>query len=233
LKQYLHNTILFYTGFSSNIRTVAKYKILLVDDHAIVRHGLRTVLEDELADVEVQEAGTAKEGMNYLRSNTVDAVILDIGLPDRNGLDVLKSIHAEWQGLPVLILSMYSEAQFGVRMIRAGAAGYLSKASAPENFIAAVRKILNGGLYVSPTLGEQLAANLSGAYDAEPYELLSDREYQVFLMIASGKTVSEIADELCLSVKTVSTHRAHVLRKTNMKTNAEITHYAFFKGLVK
>ena len=212
---------------------MAKYKVLLVDDHAVVRHGLRSVLEDELGNVEVYEAGTAREGIEYLRHNRFDALILDIGLPDRNGLDVLKSIHAEWPDLPVLILSMFDESQYGVRMIRAGAAGYVTKASAPEKFVAAVKKILAGGRYISRNLGERLAANLSGHSDEEPYEVLSDREYQIFLMIASGKTVSEIADELCLSVKTVSTHRAHVLQKTNMKTNAELTHYAFFKGLVQ
>ena len=191
------------------------------------------MLEDELENVEVQEAGTAREGIEHLRRDTPDALILDIGLPDRNGLDVLKSIHLEWPDLPVLILSMFDESQYGVRMIRAGAAGYVTKASAPENFVTAVKKILAGGRYISQNLGERLAENLSRHGDAEPYEVLSDREYQIFLMIASGKTVSEIANELCLSVKTVSTHRTHVLQKTNMKNNAELTHYAFFKGLVQ
>jgi DNA-binding NarL/FixJ family response regulator len=209
-----------------------RYNVLLVDDHAVVRHGLRSVLEEELGDVAVQEAGTAREGLECLRKDKFDALILDIGLPDRNGLDLLKSIHSEWPDLPVLILSMFDESQYGVRMIRAGASGYVTKASAPEKFVGAVKKILAGGRYISSNLGERLAANLSGHNDEEPYDVLSDREYQIFLMIASGKTVSEIADELCLSVKTVSTHRAHVLEKTNMKTNAELTHYAFFKGLV-
>jgi len=210
-----------------------RYKVLLVDDHAVVRHGLRAVLEEEMGDVEVQEAGTAREGLEHLRQNSYDALILDIGLPDRNGLDLLKSIHSEWPKLPVLILSMFDESQYGVRMIKAGAAGYVTKASAPDKFVVAVRKILSGGRYISQSLGERLAANLSDHSDEEPYDVLSDREYQIFLMIASGKTVSEIANELCLSVKTVSTHRSHVLQKTNMKTNAELTHYAFFKGLVQ
>jgi DNA-binding NarL/FixJ family response regulator len=210
-----------------------RYKVLLVDDHAVVRHGLRSVLEEELGDVAVEEAGTARDGMKCLRQNKYDALILDIGLPDRNGLDLLKSIHSEWPELPVLILSMFDESQYGVRMIKAGAAGYVTKASAPEKFVTATKKILAGGRYISSNLAERLAENLSGHLDEEPYEVLSDREYQIFLMIASGKTVSEIADDLCLSVKTVSTHRAHVLQKTNMKTNAELTHYAFFKGLVQ
>jgi DNA-binding NarL/FixJ family response regulator len=211
--------------------TVATRSVLLVDDHAVVRRGLRAVLEDELAGVDVHEAGTAQEGIEHLRHHATDAVILDIGLPDRNGLDALKSIHSEWPALPVLILSMFDEGQYGVRMIKAGAAGYLTKASAPEKFVTAVKRVLAGGRYISPNLAERLADNLAGHYDAEPYEVLSDREYQVFLMIASGKRVSEIADDLCLSVKTVSTHRAHVLKKTNMKNNAELTHYACLKGL--
>ena len=212
--------------------TVAMRSILLIDDHAVVRRGLRAVLEDELADIEVHEAGTAREGIEHLRHNATDAVILDIGLPDRNGLDALKSIHSEWPALPVLILSMFDEGQYGVRMIKAGAAGYLTKASAPEKFVTAVGRVLAGRRYISANLAERLAENLSGHYDAEPYEVLSDREYQVFLMIASGKRVSEIADELCLSVKTVSTHRTHILKKTHMKNNSELTHYAFFKALV-
>ena len=214
------------------MHTVARRSVLLIDDHAVVRRGLRAVIEDELADVEVREAGTAREGMEQLRRRATDAVILDIGLPDRNGIDVLKSIHAEWPRLPVLILSMFDEGQYGVRMIKAGAAGYLTKASAPDKFLAAVRRVLAGGRYISPSLAERLAENLCGQVDAEPYEVLSDREYQVFLMIASGKRVSEIAGELCLSVKTVSTHRAHVLKKTHLKNNSELTHYAFCKGLV-
>jgi DNA-binding NarL/FixJ family response regulator len=209
-----------------------RYKVLLVDDHAVVRRGLRAVLEEEMGDIAVQEAGTAREGLECLRRDDYDTLILDIGLPDRNGLDLLKSIHSEWPDLPVLILSMFDESQYGVRMIKAGAAGYVTKASAPEKFVTAVRKILAGGRYISANLAERLADNLSGHFDEEPFDVLSDREYQIFLMIASGKTVSEIADELCLSVKTVSTHRAHVMQKTNMKTNAELTHYAFFKGLV-
>ena len=209
-----------------------RYKVLLVDDHAVVRHGLCAVLEEELGDIAVYEAGTAREGIEWLRKEAFDALILDIGLPDRNGLDLLKSIHTEWPNLPVLILSMFDESQYGVRMIKAGAAGYVTKASAPEKFVTAVKKVLAGGRYISSNLAERLAENLCGHFDEEPYDVLSDREYQIFLLIASGKTVSEIADELCLSVKTVSTHRAHVLEKTNMKTNAELTHYAFFKGLV-
>ena len=207
-------------------------RLLMIDDHAVVRRGLRSIIEEELPDIRVAEAGNAQQGLDSLRKEPVDAVVLDIGLPDRNGLEVLKRIHKEWPSLPVLILSIYDEDQYGIRVMRAGASGYLTKASAPENLVSAVRKILNGGRYVSPYLAEKLAAHVSGEIEEEPHQSLSDREYQVFQLIASGRTVSEIADELFLSVKTVSTHRARILQKMDMKNNAELTHYAFTKGLV-
>jgi DNA-binding NarL/FixJ family response regulator len=208
------------------------HKVLMIDDHAVVRLGLRAILEEADPGVEVAEAGTAQEGLAWLHDNPADAVVLDIGLPDRNGLDVLKRIHQEWPRLPVLILSMYSEDQYGLRMMKAGAAGYLTKASAAEHLVRAVKRVLAGGRYVSPALAEQLAGVFAGDIDKEPHQMLSDREYQIFQMIASGKTVSEIARELFLSVKTVSTHRTRILEKTGMKTNAELTHYAFEKNLV-
>ena len=207
------------------------YNILMVDDHAVVRRGLRAILEDELQDVEVKEAATAREGLDALRNFEADAVVLDIGLPDRSGLELLKRIHQEWSHLPVLILSMYDENQYGLRVMRAGAAGYLTKATAAENLVFAVKKILGGGRYVSPALAEKLAAHLSGEDQEELHQTLSDREYQVFRLIASGKTVSEIAQDLCLSVKTISTHRAKILQKMDLKNNAELTHYAITRGL--
>jgi DNA-binding NarL/FixJ family response regulator len=208
------------------------HNVLMIDDHAVVRLGLRAILEEAVPDVEVAEAGTAREGLAWLHDHPADAVVLDIGLPDRNGLDVLKRIHQEWPRLPVLILSMYHEDQYGLRMMKAGAAGYLSKASAAEHLVRALTRVLAGGRYVSPALAEQLASVYSGDIDKEPHQTLSDREYQVFQMIASGRTVSEIARELFLSVKTVSTHRTRILEKTGMKTNAELTHYAYEKNLV-
>jgi DNA-binding NarL/FixJ family response regulator len=209
------------------------YKILMVDDHAMVRRGLRAILEDQLDDVSVCEAGCAQEGLERLREQPVDAVILDIGLPDRNGLELLKRIHKQWPRLPTLILSMYSEDQYGLRTIRAGAAGYLTKGSAPENLVSAVKRIRRGGRYISPELAERLADHLTGGDDErEPHQALSDREYQVFTMLARGMAVSEVATHLTLSVKTISTHRARILEKTNMKNNAELTHYAVVKGLV-
>jgi len=173
-----------------------RFKVLLVDDHAVVRHGLRAILEEELGDIAVEEAGTAREGLECLRKDDYDALILDIGLPDRNGLDLLKSIHSEWPKLPVLILSMFDESQYGVRMIRAGAAGYVTKASAPEKFVGAVKKILAGGRYISSNLGERLAANLSGRNDEEPYDVLSDREYcfRTNGVGECGRTLSERQD---------------------------------------
>jgi DNA-binding NarL/FixJ family response regulator len=204
----------------------------MVDDHAVVRRGLRAILEDEIRDIEVEEAATARQGLDALRARLADAVVLDIGLPDHSGLEVLKRIQREWPRLPVLILSMYEEDQYGLRVMHAGAAGYLTKASAPENIVVAVRKILSGARFVSESLAQKLAAHRSGESEEEPHQLLSDREYQVFEAIASGKTVSEIATELYLSVKTVSTHRARIMQKMGMRTNAQLTHYAVSRGLV-
>lgn len=208
------------------------HRLLMVDDHAIVRRGLRAILEEELTEIEVEEAATGREALDALSKMPADAVVLDIGLPDRSGLEVLKRIRREWPRLPVLILSMYEEDQYGLRVMRAGAAGYLTKASAPENIVVAVRKILSGARFVSESLAQKLAAHLSPEFVEEPHQLLSDREYQVFQAVASGKTVSEIAAELYLSVKTVSTHRAHIMQKMGMRTNAELTHYAVSRGLV-
>jgi len=207
--------------------------LLMVDDHALVRKGLRAIVQEDLPNVNVEEAGTAREGLEALRQHPADAVVLDLGLPDHTGLDLLKRIHQEWPRLPVLILSMYDEEQYGLRAMRAGASGYLSKGSAPENLVFALKKILHGGRYVSANLGERLAAHVSGDLQDEPHQALSDREYQVLRLIASGKSVSEIAGELSLSVKTVSTHRARILQKMGLKHNADLTHYAMSKGLVE
>jgi DNA-binding NarL/FixJ family response regulator len=204
----------------------------MVEDHAMVRRGLRAILEEEIDDIAVDEAGTAREGMDALRHRLPDAVILDIGLPDRNGLDLLKRIHQLWPKLPALVLSMYSEEQYGIRVMRAGAAGYLTKGSAPENLGIALRRIRLGHRYISASLAEKLASRVAGDQEQEPDKKLSDREYEIFRLIASGKTVSEIAAELCLSVKTVSTYRTRLLEKTGMKNNAEITRYAISKALV-
>jgi DNA-binding NarL/FixJ family response regulator len=159
-------------------------------------------------------------------------VLLDITLPDRSGLDVLKQLHSESPKLPVLILSMHAEDHYAIRVLRAGAAGYLTKESAPEKLVQAIRKVAQGGKYVSQTLAEKLAFSVKSDVKRAPHESLSDREYQVLWMICSGKTVTQIAGELGLSVKTISTYRVRVLQKLDMKNNAELTRYAIKEGLV-
>ena len=207
-------------------------RILVVDDHAIVREGLKQIL-GEVDDMSVRdEAGNGQEALAKIRSGEFDVVLLDISMPGRSGLEILKEIKAERPKLPVLILSMHAEEQYAVRALRAGASGYVTKASAPDELIGAIRKVSCGRKYVSSSLAEKLAFELDIDTRKPPHETLSDREYQVMLMLASGKSVKEIADELCLSVKTISTYRARVMEKMNMKKNAELTLYAIQNHLV-
>ncbi len=207
-------------------------KVLVADDHAIVRRGLHQILA-ETEDIMVGgEAATAQEALQLVRGERWNAVILDIGLPGANGLELLAEIHKERPELPVLVLTVHSEDQYAVRAIRAGAAGFLTKESAPEKLIEAVRKVAGGGRYVSAELAENLASFLAGETAGAPHERLSDREFEIMKMLGSGKTVSEVAKELSLSVKTVSTHRTRILKKMGMKTNAELTHYAVRSRLV-
>jgi two-component system invasion response regulator UvrY len=207
-------------------------RFLIVDDHAVVRRGLSEILRDAFPGAAVGEAGTAREGIAALKGGSWDAVILDVSLPDRSGLDALKEMRERAPKTPVLVLSVHAEDQFAVRALRAGAAGYLTKESAPAELVSAVRKVRAGGKYVSEALAEKLAASLASGGPGAPHEALSDREFEVLRMIASGKTPTEIAGHLHLSVKTVSTYRARILEKTGMKTNAELTHYAISRGLV-
>jgi two-component system, NarL family, invasion response regulator UvrY len=207
-------------------------RLLVADDHAIVRRGLRQIVADA-PDLSVAgEAATADEVLARVEERSWDAVILDLSLPGGNGLDLLAEVKRRRPDLPVLILTVHSEDQYAVRALRAGAAGYLTKESAPELLVEAVRKVVRGGKYVSPAVAERLAFNLGKDADRPPHETLSDREYQVLRMVASGKTVSEVAEALSLSVKTVSTYRTRILEKMGMKTNAELTHYAIKNGLV-
>jgi len=207
-------------------------RILVVDDHAIVREGLKQILAD-VNDMAVRdEAAGGQEALNKIRSGEFDVVLLDISMPGRSGLEILKEIKAERPKLPVLILSMHAEEQYAVRALRAGASGYLTKASAPDELIGAIRKVSCGRKYVSSSLAEKLALELDIDTKKPPHATLSDREYQVMLMLASGKAVKEIADELCLSVKTISTYRSRVMEKMNMKKNAELTLYAIQNHLV-
>ncbi|MEI7672909.1 MAG: response regulator transcription factor [Deltaproteobacteria bacterium] len=207
-------------------------RILVVDDHAIVREGLKQILAD-VNDMAVRdEAAGGQEALLKIRDSEFDVVLLDISMPGRSGLEILKDIKSERPKLPVLILSMHAEEQYAVRTLRAGASGYLTKASAPDELIGAIRKVSCGRKYVSSSLAEKLASELDIDTKKPPHATLSDREYQVMLMIASGKSVKEIGDELCLSVKTISTYRARVMEKMNMKKNAELTLYAIQNRLV-
>jgi two-component system invasion response regulator UvrY len=209
-----------------------KIKILIADDHPIVRAGFKQVISDMPDMLVADEAGNGQEALAYIRKKDYDLVLLDISMPGRSGLEVLKDLKSEKPKLPVLILSIYPEEQYAIRALRAGASGYMTKDSAPNELIAAIRKISEGGKYISASLAEKLTYYLDGDASRPPQEALSDREYQVMLMIASGKTVTQIADELCLSVKTISTYRAHILEKMKMKNNAEITLYAVQNKLV-
>lgn len=217
----------------SGLSTKKLHSILVVDDHAVVRRGLRQVIADEYDDVLVDEASTGQGALDAVQRRDWDAVLLDINLPDKNGLDVLKEIKVVRPALLVLILSHHSEEQYAARAYKAGAAGYLTKDSAAEELVAAIRKVLSGGRYVSSSFAERLAGHLSGEAGAEPHEILSDREHLVLCQIASGKTVSQIADELALSVKTISTYRARLLDKLQLANNAELMRYAIDRRLVE
>ena len=207
-------------------------KILIADDHSVVRAGLKQIISGIPDMAIVDEAGNANVVIDKIRNNDYSVVVLDIAMPGKSGLDTLKEIKAERPGLPVLMLSMYPEDQYAIRVLKSGAAGYLTKESAPEELVTAIRTVANGKKYISPSLAEKLVINLDSDGKKEPHELLSDREYQVLRMIASGKAVSEIADELSLSVKTISTYRSRILEKMNLKNNAELTTYAIQNNLV-
>ena len=207
-------------------------RILIVDDHEIVRDGLKQILTAHAKDNVFGEASTYQEALQLVLEEDWDVVILDLSLGGRNGLEVLKEVKHIRPRLPVLILSMHSEEQYARRAFRAGAAGYITKDSPRNDLAKAVVKVAEGGKYVSSGLTEELILELSKAIQHPPHQLLSDREFEVMRLIASGKTVGEIAEVLSLSDKTISTYRARVLEKMGMKTNAELTHYAIQNGLV-
>jgi DNA-binding NarL/FixJ family response regulator len=210
-----------------------KFSVLLADDHKIVRHGLRKILEDEFTEVTVGEASRDFEIYEQLDKIKWDIIILDISLPGKSGLEVLKDIKSVHPHIPVLILSMYPEEQFALRVMKSGAAGYVRKDSAPEELVDAVSEILSGRKYYSPAVMDLLSDNVKRGAKSELSEILSDREYEIFMLIAQGKTVSEIAEILSLSVKTVSTHRSHILEKTKLKNNADIVMYAVRNNLLQ
>jgi len=207
-------------------------KILIADDHAIVREGLKQILAETSDMVVGGEATNGQEVLEHVRREDWDLVLLDLAMPGKDGLETLKELKLEKPKLPVLVLSIYPEEQYAVRLLKAGAAGYLTKESAPEELIAAIRKVSQKGKYISSSLAGKLAFYLGAGAEKPLHEMLSDREYKVILMIASGKTVKEIAYEMFLSIKTVSTYRVRALNKMGMKKNAEFTYYALKHGLV-
>lgn len=201
-------------------------RVLIADDHAIVREGLKRILADDHEMETVAEAADGLQAARLVREHKPDVVLLDISMPDRSGIDALADIQSASPDTRILMLSMHPEDQYAIRCLRDGADGYLTKESAPELLLDAIRKIHSGGKYVSPLLAEKLAVNLNSGPDTAPHERLSDRELQVLVMIGDGDTVSRIADKLCVSVKTVSTYRARILEKMGMENNAQLMRYA-------
>jgi DNA-binding NarL/FixJ family response regulator len=209
-------------------------RILIADDHPFVRYGVKHVLEDEFPGVEIGEAASAPELLAQAGKKSWDMVVLDLTMPGRSGLDALHELKALRPDIRVLVLSMHPEDQFAVRVLRAGAVGYLTKESIPDELVQAVRKILAGGKYIRSSVADLLAAQIQqGDTDQPPHARLSDREFQVLAMIARGKTVTTIADELSLSVKSISTYRSRILEKLNLKTTADLARYAVHHRLVE
>ena len=207
-------------------------RVIIADDHPVVRHGVKRILEEEPDIQVVAEAGNGQELLQKIDQTPCDVALLDIGMPGRDGLDTLAYLRRAYPKIPVLILSVYPEDQFGPRVLKSGASGYMNKETACDQLVKAIRKVCGGGRYVSPSLAEKIAADLAADKTLAPHERLSDREYQVMRLIASGKTVGQIARELTLSKKTISTHRARILEKMDMKTNAQLTFYAMRNDLV-
>jgi DNA-binding NarL/FixJ family response regulator len=207
------------------------YKILIADDHEVVRLGLKLLISEESDMTVAKEAATAHDALASVRKENFDAVVLDITLPGKNGVDLIKELLRVRPALPVLVLTIHPEEQYARRMFKAGAKGYLTKGSPGKEIIRAIRKICRGGTYVSESLAKELALDHMLGTASPPHAGLSDREFQVLTLIASGKTATEIAEQLSLSVKTISTYRARILQKMRMHTNAELTHYAISNKL--
>jgi two-component system, NarL family, invasion response regulator UvrY len=207
-------------------------RLLIVDDHAIVRHGLRQVVSESADIVVSAEAGNSQDAVRMLREQEFDMVLLDISLPDKNGIETLKLIKRDKPSLPVIMLTMHAEDEFGVRALKAGASGYLTKQSAHDQLLNAVRQVAAGRRYISQDLAEELVRNIGEPQGKLPHELLSDREFDTLRMLASGKSLSEIAQMFSISPKTVSVYRTRLLEKMRLKNNAEIAHYAVKNGLI-
>ncbi|MBC7513220.1 MAG: response regulator transcription factor [Herminiimonas sp.] len=208
-------------------------RVLIADDHAIVREGLKQILADTGDIVVAGDAASGLEAIKLARANPFDVLLLDISMPDRSGIEVLKQVRQEFPKMAVLMLSMHREDQYAIRSLKAGAAGYLNKQSAPAELVNAIRTVAQGQKYISPALAQQLANQIGDDREVPPHETLSDREYQTLMMIASGKTVGEIATELVLSVKTISMYRTRLLQKMKLRHNADLTHYAIKNNLVQ
>jgi DNA-binding NarL/FixJ family response regulator len=208
-------------------------RVIIVDDHAIVRRGLRGILADHPGVEVVGEAGEYSELRLLLRDTDADLILLDVGLPGKSGIEILRALSEEYAHLKVLVLSIYPEDQYALRALKAGASGYLNKGSAPDELLKAIDTIARGKKYITPALAQALVENLTGGGDERPHEKLSNREFQTLCMIASGKRLSDIADALALSPKTVSVYRARILEKMTLSNNAELTHYALKNKLVE
>ena len=207
-------------------------RILIADDHAIIRKGLRQILLEEYPSAIIEEVGDAESAISKTITNNWDVVICDLSMPGRSGLDVVQHVKQNFPKLPVLILSIHPEEQYAIRALKAGAAGYLSKDAATDELVKAVQKILQGRKYISASLAEIMASELDQNGVKLPHELLSDRELHVFKLIAGGKGVTEIAENLSLSITTVSTYRARILEKMDIRTNADMTRYALENKLI-
>jgi two-component system, NarL family, invasion response regulator UvrY len=205
-------------------------RVLIADDHAVVRKGLKQILLEQPDIGEIGEAANAREALDLARNQVWNLIILDITMPDKNGLEVLKDLRKDFPKMPILILSMHPEEQYAVRAFKTGASGYISKDSAPDELILAIRRIMKGGRYVSASLAERLAFMLEE--DLPPQDRLSHREFQVMILLASGKSLSEIADGMSLSVKTISTYRSRILEKMKLNSNAELAQYALKNNLI-
>jgi len=208
-------------------------KVLIADDHAIVREGLKQILADTRDIVVAGQSENGVDTINLVRKGHCDVLLLDISMPDRSGIEVLKQLKKEFPKLAVLMLSMHREDQYAIRSLKAGASGYLNKQSAPAELVNAIRQVASGKKYISPALAQELANQIGDDHEVPLHETLSDREYQTLTMIASGKTVSDIAIELALSVKTISMYRSRLLQKMKLRHNAELTHYAIKNHLVE
>tara|TARA_B100000686_G_scaffold354949_1_gene468421 strand:- start:3981 stop:4628 length:648 start_codon:yes stop_codon:yes gene_type:complete len=213
------------------IRT--KTKIFIVDDHAVVRQGLKHIISQTQDFEVVGEAENGLEALIKIPFRKIDVVLMDIEMPKKTGIEALGKLRSLAPNLPVIILSIFEEEEYGIRLLQSGAAGYLSKTCPPEQLVEAIQKVSGGGKYITPTLGEKLVMSLGTNSNKSAHENLSNREYQVFFMLASGKKVKDVADELSISINTVNTHRSHILRKMHLANNSEIMRYALKNNLVK